>query len=280
MLPGRFFFLATLSLSATARPALAAKAPTWTDLSSLQSITYLQVSPDGQHLAYVMAGQVWVGAMRAGSAPKAIAKGSLPTWSRDSSRIAFYSSQSGSQQLWVADARSAKPAQVTNIAGGISPDPRTRQSGSVTDILRVSWSPDGDKLVFGSRVESPAAKASSAEPTWQTADPATGRPLILTNNTPAAWTLNGVFTSAFGKPPEPAKPDASALPKVLVNQLFIADVATKSVRQLTTDDSVYFQPEWSADGRTIVCASSEGRDPWTGPLNLYASTHRAARSGP
>ncbi len=272
MLLGRFFAgaLATLLIGA-ALPARGAKPPTWADLATLQSIAYLQVSPDGQQIAYVMAGQVWIGAARAGSSPKAIGKGNLPTWSDDGARIAFYSSQSGSQQLWVADVRSGKTAQITNVAGGISPDPRTRQSGSVNDILRVSWSPDGEKLVFGSRAESAAAKAAAAAPAWQPADPAAGRPLVLTNETPAAWTLSGVFTSAFGKPSEPATVDGKApLPKLLVNQLFLADIASKTVRQFTSDDSVYFEPVWSPDGRTIVCASSEGRDPWTGPLNLYA----------
>ncbi len=217
-----------------------------------------------------MAGEVWIGAALAGSAPKAISKGSLPTWSDDSRRVAFYSSRSGAQQLWVADTKSGAITQITNVAGGISPDPRTRQSGSVSDVLRVSWSPDGEKLVFASRVESATAKTEAAAPKWEPADAAAGRPLVLTGETPAAWTLNGVFTSAFGKPPDPAKEDGNALPKVMVNQLFIADISNKSIRQLTTDDSVYFEPAWSADGRTIVCSSSEGRDPWSGPLNLYA----------
>ncbi|HEY3839987.1 MAG TPA: prolyl oligopeptidase family serine peptidase, partial [Bryobacteraceae bacterium] len=222
-------------------------------------------------VAYVIAGEVWIGAARAGSTPKAISMGNLPTWSDNSGRVAFYSSQSGSLQVWIWDAGSGKITQVTNVLGGISPDPRTRQSGSVNDILRMSWSPDGEKLAFASRVESSITRAAGARPEWQPADAVTGRPLVLTNETPAAWTLNGVFTRAFGKPAAPTTANANgALPKVLVSQLFIADVRNKSVRQLTTDDSVYFEPAWSADGRSIVCASSEGRDPWVGPLNLYA----------
>jgi dipeptidyl aminopeptidase/acylaminoacyl peptidase len=244
-----------------------AVAPTFAELSSLRSITYLQVSPNGRRIAYVMAGQVWIGDARPGSNPRAIAKGTVPTWSADSERLAFYSTQSGSQQLWITEANSGKAAQLTNLSGGISPDPRTRQSGSVTDILRVSWSPDSQKLVFASRVESATAKAFTATPEWQPGDAATGRPLVLTNTTPAAWTLNGVFTSAFGKPME--SDGKAVLPKVMVNQLFIADLAAKAVRQLTTDDSIYFGADWSPDGKTIVCSSSEGRDPWTGPLNLY-----------
>ncbi len=270
MLPNRpFFFVLALGLAASL-PASADNLPSFADLTTLRSISYLQVSPDGQRIAYVMTGQVWIGAARPNSAPKAIGKGSLPTWSDDSRQIAFYSSQSGSQQLWVADAASGKLTQITKLADGISPDPRTRQSGSVNDILRVSWSPDGTKLVFGSRVESTSARPAAAAAEWQPADAASGRPLVLTNHTPAAWTLEGVFTNAFGKPAEPAKDGKAALPRVMVNQLFVADVAGNSVRQLTSDDSVYFEPAWSPDGRTIVCASSEGRDPWTGPLNLYA----------
>src|SRR5262249_27126838 len=152
-----------------------------------------------QQAAYVMAGEVGLGAGRGGSAAKAMGKGSLPAWSGGSGRVAFYSNQAGSEQLWVSGTRGGRATQITNCAGGINADPRTRQSGSVSDIVRVSWSPDGTKLVFASRVESARKPAGSAQ-TWQPADAASGRPLVLTNDTPAAWTLNGVFTSAFGKP--------------------------------------------------------------------------------
>src|ERR1035438_1201212 len=96
MLPGRAALLTLLSLSLAA----AANPPTWSDLAGLRNLTYVQVSPDGERIAYVLAGQVWIGYARPHATPKAIAKGSLPTWSPDSSKLAFYSSQSGSQQLW------------------------------------------------------------------------------------------------------------------------------------------------------------------------------------
>src|SRR5262249_46233475 len=126
-------------------------------------------------------------------------------------------------------------------------------------------------------------RAAETSPAGQPADVASGRPLILTRDTPANWTLSGVFTSAFGRPAS-VTPGNAPLPKVLVSQLFIADVSSKSVRQLTTDNAVYFEPTWSRDGQSIVCSSSEGRDPWTGPLNLYVinaetGTKRALTTG-
>jgi len=59
----------------------------------------------------------------------------------------------------------------------------------------------------------------------------------------------------------------------LVSQLFTVDVRTKITTQLTNDDGIYFNPDWSPDGRTIVCALSEGRSllgNGSGTTNIYA----------
>jgi dipeptidyl aminopeptidase/acylaminoacyl peptidase len=90
-------------------------------------------------------------------------------------------------------------------------------------------------------------------------------PLALTTETPAEWTLSGVFSHGVGRPrwvkgriTTESNLQAKHTPK-MVNELFIADTKRKKIQQLTTDQAVYFNPEWSPDGREIVCASSEGR---------------------
>jgi len=57
-----------------------------------------------------------------------------------------------------------------------------------------------------------------------------------------------------------------------VSQLFVVDVQTKVISQLTTDNAIYFNPDWSPDGAQIVCASSEGRSLFglgVGGSNIY-----------
>jgi dipeptidyl aminopeptidase/acylaminoacyl peptidase len=248
--------------------------PSISDLQSLKTTGYMQLSPLGDELIYTLGGpvtgQLWSISTRTPTPPKLLATGSIPTWSPDGKSLAYYSSDSGSQQLWTIEIESGRAQQITNVDGGINPDPSTRVVGWIGDPLRFSWSPDGRKLVFGSRVEVTQGTSTVVD-SAKARDVKSGTPLILTNKTPAAWTLSGIFANAFGPPaltPDPNKP--APLPRVMVSQLFVVDIATKSVQQLTSDASVYFNPAWSPDGHTIACASSDGRSPYTGPTNIYA----------
>lgn len=264
------YALALCTLLSGSVEAQTKHAPTLDDLLGLEAPDYLQLSPRGDELVYTSTGRLWLVSMRMAGDPKPVAKGSLPTWSPDGTRLAYYSEESGSRQLWVVDLSSLRAEQVTNLPGGIKPDPRTVMVGWIDDPLRFSWSPDGNKIAFASQVEIAVGPAEST-PTVEPGDAKLGRPLILTTKTPPAWTLNGVFTNAFGPPVKPSNPKEPApLPPAMVNQLFIVDVSSKALTQLTKDEAVYFNPAWSPDGRTIACASSEGRNPWTGPTNLYA----------
>ena len=109
--------------------------------------------------------------------------------------------------------------------------------------------------------------------------------------------MSGVFAHASGglsqgierwKNGYPVLTNAIAGQPAEVNQLFTVDVKTKAVKQLTTDDSWYFSPDWSPDGKAIICASYEGR-PVVGygpdTSNIYAidvatATKSAVTTGP
>jgi Tol biopolymer transport system component len=62
---------------------------------------------------------------------------SCPHYSPDGRRIAFRSSRTGSDELWVADADGGSPARLTNFGGPVTGNAR--------------WSPDGQFLVLDSR---------------------------------------------------------------------------------------------------------------------------------
>ena len=264
-------------LRAQARPGL-----TIDDLQTLKAPGYMQLSPDGGQLAYTVGDRLLLVSTRAPNSPRQLGKGSLPTWSPDGKRLAWYSSESGTQQFMVMDVQSGHSERVTNLKGGIKPDTRTRVGGWSGDPQRYSWSPDGARLVFASQVEAPDGRSENAvSAAAPGGDAKSGAPLVLTTKTPPAWTLNGIFTSAFGPPaPASATDKPTPLPPAMVNQLFIVDLSRSDVRQLTTDASVYFNPAFSPDGRTIACASSEGHNPWTGPHNLYAIDVATGRKSP
>jgi eukaryotic-like serine/threonine-protein kinase len=72
--------------------------------------------------------------------PKRLAGSTFQTWtpaySHDGQRIAFASTRSGPEEIWVADAEGAHPVQLTRIGAGKTTNPR--------------WSPDDQALVFNS----------------------------------------------------------------------------------------------------------------------------------
>ncbi len=229
----------------------------------------MEASPDGGTLAYVVANEVWLSTIAERATQRRLAAGTQPRWSPDGTQLAFYSTASGTLQLWVADPRTGTVRQVTSVEGGINPDARLRFTGWIGDPLRYGWSPDGMKLVFTSQKDShrsiESAPESGASQSTNSGSATVYTPIILTRTTPAAWTLSGLFrnepqgprfvngrftTGASEGPPE-RRPQ-------LVNHLFVVDVSTGNVRQLTEDDGNYFNPSWSPNGSEVVCASTEG----------------------
>ena len=267
-------------LGAARSDAQAQRPVTLADFRSLKSVDWhMELSPDGQTLAYVSGGDVWLVPTAGDGAPRKVAAGSQPRWSPDRRWLAFYSPSSGSLQLWLLEVRTGETRQLTNLAGGISPDARLRFSGWIGDPLRYGWSPDGTKLVFTSQKEATAGSPTPASLS-QSSNVGQGdyTPIILTATTPAAWTLSGLFRY------EPQGPrfvdgrfttagdtsDATRRAQ-LVNQLFVVAIATGDTRQITNDDGNYFNPDWSPDGKTIVCASTAGKTPaLTDSTDIYA----------
>jgi len=248
---------------------------TFEDSETLKSADYLQLSPDGKFLIYTLDGAVWLISTQRGSLPQKLTNGTLPIWSPDGKQLAYYSKKSGTFQLWVRDMNSGRTEQITNLEGGISPNRMTLWATWGTDPLSYRWSPDGAKLVFASQVI--AAHQSSDEinhfESRSRSDVSTDDPLVLTNSTPSQWTLSGLFEVGGFSPPEYVEGKIrynSAVMKAAprkVNQLFIAYVNSKKVVQLTEDDGMYFNEDWSPDGRSVVYTTTEGR-----PVGLGVDT--------
>lgn len=262
-----------------------AKEPRPITLQDLQTLThnsiyYLQISPDGRRIVYTTWGNaldagvpesnLWIVDARPNSTPRQLGRGVLPQWSPDGEHLAYYTPSPRNRQLWVVDVRTSKSHQVTNVRDGIQTSQYTFFDGWWFDPLWYSWSPDGTKLAFTSLTDKEKGQPRMAPPANETplgANPKQGLPLILTSTTPYAWTMHGVFAASEHSLQDPsAKVDPWK-----AGQIFIADANTGRIEQLTRGDDNYFNPQWSPDGKSIVCASTEGSLNWSDfkRTNLY-----------
>ena len=74
-------------------------------MSQMKSVAQLQLSPDGHNLAYSIDGEdsLWLLTIGLKQQPRALGNGFIPLWSPDGTRLSFYSTRSGTPQLWIFD---------------------------------------------------------------------------------------------------------------------------------------------------------------------------------
>ena len=123
-------------------------------METLRLPTDAQLSPDGQHVAYVLMepvsdlpkrqGRIWIVDTHGGE-PRPLTKGpgndSCPRWSPDNQHIAFISKikregKQGKAQLYLMSLKDGETRQVCTMPNGVSD---------------LEWSPDGQRIAFLSR---------------------------------------------------------------------------------------------------------------------------------
>ena len=101
----------------------------------------VDVSPDGQRIAFDLLGDLYTLPIGGGEATRIIGGMSFesqPTWSPDGTTIAFLSDRTGVENLWIADADGGNPRAVSKD-GHTSDRPQIMTS--------PAWTPDGQYLV-------------------------------------------------------------------------------------------------------------------------------------
>ncbi len=66
-----------------------------------------------------------------------------PDYSPDGERIAFTSTRTGCEEIWIANADGSKPVQMTSMGGAVC-------SMSAPNCANARWSPDGKRILFQS----------------------------------------------------------------------------------------------------------------------------------
>ena len=225
-----------LSLAGVAPPlADASQGLQATDLSRLQSVTEVRISPDGKQVVYAVArndrpGRPYTELRIAGTEPGAArpllptgVRGSSPRWSPDGKWVAFIGGREKSS-LMAVHPDGTGLVEFGAVLGTNDPLP------SEGDVL--TWSPDGRQIAYVSATPGPETDAN-------------GDPMVITRY---------LYKPTAGE----------GLTRFNDNRrlhIFVVDVATRRSRQLTRGNYYEHSLAWSPDGRRIAFISNHGTDP-------------------
>ncbi|HXT86640.1 MAG TPA: S9 family peptidase [Verrucomicrobiae bacterium] len=213
------------------------------DLSHFREVGDTAISPDGANIAYTVMNfdkpgraypQLWVMNVASGKSVRigaADSAGGDPVWSRDSRWIAYQGEAQGKNGLCLAHADGSAPTFLAEVTGTNAPIP-----GQGND---VTWSPDGKEIAFISATPGPETAA------------ATGDPMVFTRY---------LWRPTAGEGIHPWNDNRRL-------HIFVVNVASKRVRQLTSGDYYEHSIDWSPGGAEILFCSD--RSPYADQFFHY-----------
>jgi TolB protein len=217
-------------------------------ITSLHSIALTpRWAPDASRIAFtcfskngtITSAQICMYSMDAGkvvSFARFRGTNSAPAWSPDGAQIVFSSSMQGNPELWVTDASGSHPKRLTF---------------SNATCTSPAWNPKtGQTIVYvGDRGGVPKLYSMSAEGTDTTELDLPDKGYLVD----PAWAPNGQLLAFSWR-----RPTGNY-------DIYIMDVATRQIIELTRDSGRNERPSWGPDGRHIVFESTRGgsRQIWT-----------------
>jgi len=226
------FCAACVCVLLAAVPSSAAEGFSSADISRIRSVGNVEFSPDGHRIAYTVVmrdrpgrpySQLWLMDLSTQKSARVGGdkdSGNGPLFSPDGKWLAFAGRQGENWGLFLARADGSDVTFLAPWNGTNSPLPGTGKE--------VAWSPDGKQLAFVS--STPGAETTEA----------TGDPMVITRYLykPDAGEGNTRFN------------DNQRL------HIFMLDLGTKQVRQLTQGNTDEHSIDWSPDGKEILFASN------------------------
>ena len=225
----------------------APRAITVDDVFELRDVRDPQITADGKWVAYTVSTmslkddktetRIWM-APAAGGAPTVMTapkeSSSHPRWSGDGRYLAFLSKRGGGKtQVWLLNRMGGEAEQLTE---------------TIQDVNDFAWSPESQRLVLvlqdPSREELEEARAKEKEK-------------------PGSEAKDNEEKSGKPKTPRPQvidryrfKTDTIGYLDRRRTHLYVLDVATKALKQVTSGDFDDEQPAWSPDGKLLAFTSN------------------------
>jgi len=227
-------FACVVMLAAGVAVEAQGRAP-WTpsDHQALQSVTDVQLSPSGTEVAYALVSNDAPGRPSRRTLIRDLASGQTRTlagasgarWSPDGQQLAYFGRTDEGAGLVVVDRLGTRPRLLAPVGSTNHPLPSAGE--------RLSWSPDGRRIAYVSAVDGPEGAAQPDQD-----------PMVITRYL--------------------YKPTASeGLTRFNDNRrthLFVVDVATRAVRQLTDGPHYEHSVQWSPSGTRILFVSNREPD--------------------
>lgn len=207
------------------------------DLHRFRSVGDARISPDGSRIAYTItdrlgprrpSGHLWIMDVATGHSARvggANESGREPAWSPDGSGLAYIRGANGKSELVVVHADGSDPEVLADLHWTDGPLPSTG--------ARISWSPDGKRIAFVSSTPGPET------------DQAHGDPMVFTRYLYRPTASEGLHPFQDNRR----------------THVFVVDLASRKVRQLTRGDHYEHSIAWSPKGDEILFVSNHERDP-------------------
>ncbi|MGH9463235.1 MAG: S9 family peptidase [Vicinamibacteria bacterium] len=205
------------------------------DLYRMQSVGDVQISPDGTHVLYNVIyrdraerpySRAWLWDVKSGTTSQLGERSfSSPRWSPDGQWIAFFGSEAEKPGLTVMRVEGRQAFFLAPAAWTNHPLPSIGES--------LAWSPDGHAIAFVSAAAGPEGDAADADP--------------------------AVISRYLYKPTA-----SEGITRFNDNRrvhIFIADLRTKRVLQLTDGDYYEHSIDWSPNGEELLFVSNREPDP-------------------